>query len=71
MERLFLVFLATAIIAASFSALANYWNFRIYNYVDDKGNVVGTLHSPCFNRKAVITGETTKRKVLAETRTCL
>lgn len=71
MEKLVLIFLATAIIAVSFSALANSWDYGIYNYVDDKGNVVGTLHSPCFNRKAVIIGEAKKRKVLVEAGTCL
>ncbi len=71
MKKLVLASIATATIALSFSAVAGYWDFRIYNYVDENGKVVGTLHFPCFNRQAVITGETTKNKVLVEAGTCL
>lgn len=61
---------ATGFTLLSFAATAGYWDFAIYNYVDDNGKVVGTYYRPCFARPGVLQGVKTNKKVLIETGTC-
>ncbi|MBU2970106.1 hypothetical protein KO527_12155 [Pseudoalteromonas sp. C2R02] len=70
MKKIITVASAAGFTLLSFAATAGYWDFAIYNYVDDSGKVVGTYYRPCFERPGVLQGERTNKKVLVETGTC-
>ena len=61
---------AAGLTLLSFAATAGYWDFAVYGYVDDSGQVVGTYYRPCFGRKGVLRGVKTDKKILIETGTC-
>ena len=70
MKKIIATLSAAGILVVSFVANAGFWDYKIYNYLDSNGQVVGTYYKPCFNRKGVIQGQTTSNKVLVETGTC-
>ena len=70
MKNMILAAIAASTLAFSVSTFAGYWDLRIYNYIDENGAVVGTIHFPCHNRQARIVGQTTRTKVLVEAGTC-
>jgi len=70
MKKIIATASVTGLVLLSFAASAGYWDFKVYNYLDDNGQVVGTYYKPCFNRQGKIVGQSTRNKVLVEVGTC-